>query len=111
MIGSPIPAGVQGRSLWPMLTGAEYPKREFDSIYSELGIGDLPYGPGERPELPGELHDLYGDPSHAARKAEMLEALLVWAIRTEDSLPRAKYIPKVARHGWYWLGENAGAGQ
>lgn len=159
-IGSPIPTGVQGRSLWPMLTGAEYPKREFDSIYSELGIGDLPYGPGERPELhfpyegrkldelnavtqsgnlkmvrkgdfkltfdvmgraelfdlsrdPGELHDLYGDPGHAAKRTEMLESLLSWTIRTEDSLPRAKYIPKVAEHGWYWRDDddNAGARQ
>lgn len=147
-IGAAIPPGVQGRSLWPMLTGEPYPAREFDSIYAELGIGDLPYEPGERPDLhfpyegrtidelnavtqsgnlkmvrkgdfklvfdvlgraglfdlsrdPGELDDLYDDPAHAAKKTEMLEALLTWSIRTEDSLPRAKYLPKVAEHGWY----------
>ncbi|GLQ58004.1 sulfatase family protein [Devosia nitrariae] len=147
-IGAEIPAGVQGRSLWPMLTGRAYPKREFDSIYAELGIGELPYEPGERPELhfpyegrvidelnsvtqsgnlkmvrkgdfkllfdvlgraalfdlsndPGELDNLYVDPAHAHTRTQMLETLLAWSIRTEDSLPRAKYLPKVAPHGWY----------
>lgn len=158
MIGAAIPPGVQGRSLWPMLSGQDYPAREFDSIYAELGIGDLPYGPGERPALhfpyegrqidelnsvtqsgnlkmvrkgdfkllfdslghgalfdlsvdPGELDNLYGDPSHAGKRAEMLEALLAWSIRTEDSLPRVKYIPKVAAHGWYWLDKSNGGDQ
>jgi arylsulfatase A-like enzyme len=148
-IGTEIPAGVQGRSLWPMLTGQAYPEREFDSIYAELGIGDLPYQPGERPELhfpyegrvidelnsvtqsgnlkmvrrgdckllfdsmgqkalfdlatdPGELENLYDHPAYAATRTQMLESLLAWCIRTEDSLPRAKYLPKTAPHGWHW---------
>jgi arylsulfatase A-like enzyme len=37
----PIPEGVQGRSLWPMLTGQDYPKEEFNSIYAEHGFGGL----------------------------------------------------------------------
>lgn len=52
MIGQPIPAGVQGRSLWPVLTGAE-PElpAAFESVYAEGGFGGLPYGEDERPEL------------------------------------------------------------
>ena len=44
-IGAPIPRGVQGRSLLPMLQGKAYPAAEFDSIYSEVGFGGLYYGP------------------------------------------------------------------
>jgi arylsulfatase A-like enzyme len=39
-----IPAGVQGRSLWPMITGQPYPEREFESIYVEQGYGGPAYG-------------------------------------------------------------------
>jgi arylsulfatase A-like enzyme len=148
-VGAETPFGVQGRSLWPMLKGQNYPAREFASIYSELGIGSLPSGPDERPPLhfpyggrkldelnsvtqsgnlkmvrkgrwkllydvmgkgelydleadPGELDNLYARPEHADERVEMLETLLAWSIRTEDSLPQAKYLPKVAPHGWYW---------
>lgn len=38
-IGQEIPEGVQGRSLWPLLTGADYPEAEFASIYAEHGLG------------------------------------------------------------------------
>lgn len=38
-IGAEIPAGVQGRDLWPMLSGEEYPTREFRSIIVEQGFG------------------------------------------------------------------------
>jgi len=51
MLGLPIPDGVQGRSLWPLLTGAPYPQAEFRSAYAELGIGGLRYGEHERPPL------------------------------------------------------------
>lgn len=50
-VGQEIPYGVQGRSLWPMLTGADYPREEFASVYAEQGYGGLPYGPDERPPL------------------------------------------------------------
>jgi len=43
MIGAPIPGGVQGRSLWPMLTGKPYPKDEFSSIVVQQGYGGLHY--------------------------------------------------------------------
>jgi arylsulfatase A-like enzyme len=50
-VGQPIPYGVQGRSLWPLLTGAPYPPEEFGSVYGEGGFGGLPYQPDERPAL------------------------------------------------------------
>ncbi|WP_129668354.1 sulfatase [Phytoactinopolyspora endophytica] len=60
-VGKPIPYGVQGRSLWPTLTGETYPAAEFDSIYAERGYGGLPYDSEERPELhfpyDGEVYD------------------------------------------------------
>lgn len=39
VVGADIPMGVQGRSLWPMLTGKEYPQKEFSSIVIEQGYG------------------------------------------------------------------------
>lgn len=42
-LGVPIPEGVQGRSLWPILTGGEYPDEEFASAYAEHGFGGLSY--------------------------------------------------------------------
>lgn len=148
IIGAEIPFGCQGRSIWPILAGGDYPAAEFSSIYAELGFGSLPYGPAERPPLhfdyagptfdelnsvtqsgntkmvrkgdwklifdvsghgelydlvqdPGELENLYDDARHAPQKAAMLEELLYWTIRTEDPLPRAKYLPKVAARNWY----------
>jgi arylsulfatase A-like enzyme len=51
-IGAPIPYGVQGRSLWPLLTGRDdYPPEEFRSVYAELGFGGLPYTAEEYPPL------------------------------------------------------------
>jgi arylsulfatase A-like enzyme len=38
-IGAAIPVGVQGRSLWPMLTGHSYPKEEFSDMVAQLGYG------------------------------------------------------------------------
>ncbi len=39
--GTDIPRGVQGRSLWALLRGKEYPEEEFDSAYAEHGFGGL----------------------------------------------------------------------
>jgi arylsulfatase A-like enzyme len=50
-VGQDIPFGVQGRSLWPMLTGGDYPAEEFASVYAERGFGGLPYDVDARPEL------------------------------------------------------------
>lgn len=44
-IGAEIPFGNQGRSLWPMLQGRDYPHKEFESVYAEVGFGGLAYGP------------------------------------------------------------------
>lgn len=50
-LGVEIPLGVQGRSLWPLLTAAPYPAEEFSSIYAECGYGGLRYDLDERPAL------------------------------------------------------------
>jgi len=55
-LGIATPYGVQGRSLWPLLTGQNYPAEEFRSAYVELGYGGLHYGEHERPPL----HFAYG---------------------------------------------------
>jgi len=39
IMNAPIPIGVQGRSLWPMLQGSKYPKNEFACVYAEHGYG------------------------------------------------------------------------
>jgi arylsulfatase A-like enzyme len=49
-IGTPMPHGVQGRSLWPLLQGASYPEAEFETVYSEGGFGGLHYD--EHDEIP-----------------------------------------------------------
>ncbi|GAB3433876.1 alkaline phosphatase family protein [Flindersiella endophytica] len=49
--GQPIPLGTQGRSLWPMLSGGDYPAGEFTSVYGERGFGGQPYDDDARPPL------------------------------------------------------------
>ncbi|MDP6776242.1 MAG: sulfatase-like hydrolase/transferase [Candidatus Latescibacteria bacterium] len=46
-IGTEIPKGVQGRSLWPLLTGGDYSEREFSSAFAEHGIGGRLLTPDE----------------------------------------------------------------
>ncbi len=41
ILGVPIPEGVQGRSIWPLLQGKTYPKEEFSSIIIQQGFGGL----------------------------------------------------------------------
>ena len=154
-LGWQTPLGVQGRSLWQMLQGKEYPKEEFRSIYSEVGIGGLFYGPRDNldfrkaqivgvpgailtfdelnycsqsgvmkmvrmgdwklsfdmmgrgqlfnlAEDPHELRNRYGDPSVARQQMGLLEELLAWNMRTQDSIPTARYEAKWAEHNWYW---------
>ena len=50
-VGHAIPFGVQGRSLWPLLTGGDYPREEFAGVYAERGYGGLPYPADARPPL------------------------------------------------------------
>ncbi|MFT4111158.1 sulfatase [Silvibacterium sp.] len=55
-IGAPIPHGVQGRSLWPLLQGQLYPEEEFRSIYAGVGVGGLYYD--EKDDIPTSIsHD------------------------------------------------------
>ena len=42
-IGVPLPAGVQGKSLWPILTGQPYPEKDFECAYGEHGYGGMLY--------------------------------------------------------------------
>ncbi|UVY84816.1 sulfatase-like hydrolase/transferase [Brachybacterium sp. NBEC-018] len=46
-----IPAGVQGRSLLPLLRGEPAPQEEFGSILGELGFGGVSYDEDARPPL------------------------------------------------------------
>ena len=43
LLGLELPAGVQGRSLWPLLAGQPHDPDEFRSAYAEQGMGGLPY--------------------------------------------------------------------
>lgn len=164
-LGVAIPHGVQGRSLWPLLQGAEYPQEEFRSSYVTAGVGGLYYDASDRvppfmtdgvrsspaarahplgwgfdelnkvsqsglqkmvrmgdwklifdmmgygqlyhlPSDPCELKNLFGEPHAAAEQARLMAELLMWAIRTEDSLPtgtqNVKWETKwPAKHNWY----------
>jgi arylsulfatase A-like enzyme len=165
-MGAEIPHGVQGRSLWPLLQGQDYPREEFRSIYSEAGLGGLYYdsadevqysSPGEAasvkmsesptPAGPGwdeldkvtqsgiqkmvrmddwkliydmmgygqlyhlpsdlcELKNLFGQPSAAQMQARLMAELLMWTIRSQDSLPTGPqnrhYQTKWSqKHNWY----------
>jgi arylsulfatase A-like enzyme len=42
-LGAEMPRGAQGRSLWPLLRGQDYPRDEFRSAYCEVGFGGLHY--------------------------------------------------------------------
>jgi arylsulfatase A-like enzyme len=42
-LGAGLPRGAQGRSLWTLLRGEDYPREEFESIYAEVGFGGLNY--------------------------------------------------------------------
>lgn len=51
-VGADTPAGVQGRDMWPLLTGAD--AVGFDSAYAEQGVGGRAYTAADVPEpLPG----------------------------------------------------------
>ena len=165
ILGAPIPHGVQGRSLWPLLLGEDYPREEFRSIYATVGVGGLYYeasdnvpfflpdgprasaaarahhegfgfdelnkvtmsglqnmvrmgdwklifdmmGYGQIYHLPWdpcELKNLFGHPSAAAVQGSLMAELLMWTIRTQDSLPTGrqdvKYQTKWSTvHNWY----------
>lgn len=71
-MGEPLPPGVQGRSLWPLLTGAPYPEAEFDSVYVEQGMGGLPY---EASDVPDPMPGLFTDGPDGAPRFDELNAV------------------------------------
>jgi arylsulfatase A-like enzyme len=57
-MGVPIPAGNQGRSLLPMLTGESYPPEAFASAYVEQGMGGARYTESDvHDPMPGVFTD------------------------------------------------------
>lgn len=57
MLGIPNPDGVQGRSLWPLLSGGEVPAGEFDCVYAEQGYGGLDYDEADKIDFSRGLSD------------------------------------------------------
>jgi arylsulfatase A-like enzyme len=159
-IGADIPIGVQGRSLWPILQGENYPAEEFRSVYAEDGFGGLYYDSRDKvpysvaefrgiapyivpdeyktfDELnfvtqsgtakmvrmgdwkliydmmgygqlynvatdPEELNNLFNKLGAEAEQASLMAELLMWTIRTQDSLPEGAYKTKwPGDHNWY----------
>ncbi|MEO3752436.1 sulfatase-like hydrolase/transferase [Streptomyces sp. B6B3] len=49
---------------------------------------------------PAELRDRAAEPALAPVRAELVEELLRWSLRTDDDLPRAVYRPRTAPHNW-----------
>ena len=66
-------------------------------LLDELGRGEL-YNLAEDPH---ELRNRFGEPAMLAHQARLLQELMQWGIRTEDSLPTAVYKPKWAARNWY----------
>lgn len=58
LLGVPLPDGVQGRSLWPILSGQAYPEEEFASMLVMQGMGGLDYASIKalNPYKEGTLH-------------------------------------------------------
>lgn len=111
--GLPIPVGVQGRSLTPLLTGQT--TRHRDSIYSEffdsLALYDPPpmatcvrteryklvyyqkLSSGELYNLgkdPNETYNLWDSPSALSAREEMLRLLISRMVDTVDPIPERK---------------------
>jgi arylsulfatase len=108
--GIPIPSGVQGRSLMPLLTGQTAEHR--DSVYMEYFDANLPFPippmmtgvrtekwklilydrprTGELYDLendPGEVTNLWDEPHHKDTQEMLLQTLVASMIETTDPLP------------------------
>ncbi len=108
--GIPVPAGMQGRSLTPLLTGQSTTHR--DSVYMEYFNSNFTYPIppmltavrtskwklnycdqvqyGELYDLegdPGEFTNLWNDPHHKDTQQMMMQTLLTRMIDTTDPLP------------------------
>jgi len=111
--GVPVPSGMQGRSLAPVLTGRATAHR--DSIYSEHFDSSFLYDPppmgacvrtaryklsyfyhlasGELYDLekdPGEVQNLWSSPAAKDVRQEMMEKLMGRMVETVDPLPERK---------------------
>ncbi|TDF92816.1 DUF4976 domain-containing protein [Paenibacillus piri] len=111
--GLNIHPGMQGKSLWPLLTGAERSEKHREDVYCEHynasskqnGIGGfatmvrteryklVSYHKRNEGELydlqqdPDEIHNLWNDPNLSAVKLEMYERLCDRMAETVDPLP------------------------
>jgi arylsulfatase A-like enzyme len=72
IIGTSIPDGVQGRSLWPLLQGEEYPKEEFSSIMVQQGFGGLHFTDFEE-------YDPYTQDGNISRDKTEFDELNTWS--------------------------------
>jgi arylsulfatase len=109
--GIPIPAGMQGQSLTPLLTGQTTQHR--DSVYMEFYNANFNYRIppmltsvrterwklnycdkaryGELYDLendPGEFNNLWNEPHHSDSKEMLMETLMTRMIDASDPLPR-----------------------
>ncbi|MCB1106343.1 MAG: sulfatase-like hydrolase/transferase, partial [Cephaloticoccus sp.] len=95
LAGADIPGGMEGRSLWPGLTGATADAHANETFSEHFGTNrERPsrmirsgpwklyhYHGDDHPVLynlhddPGEWHDLAADPAHAGRRAELMTRL------------------------------------
>lgn len=66
-------------------------------LLDELGRGEL-YNLAQDPH---ELHNRFGEPAVLPEQARLLQELMQWGIRTEDSLPTAAYKAKWPARNWY----------
>jgi len=71
-------------------------------IFDMMGYGQLYHLPSD----PCELKNLYGDPSVAKEQARLMEELMMWTIRNQDSLPTGVQGNPMqtkwpAKHNWY----------
>jgi choline-sulfatase len=120
--GLPPHSGMQGRSLWPMLTGAASPERHREDVYCEY-YGAMPWhkdpaahatmvrteshklvayhtvrtggASGELYDLeqdPNETSNLWDEPAHAGLKCDMLQRLCDRMAWTADPLPRREAV-------------------
>ena len=78
-------------------------------VYDMMGYGEL----FNLHDDPCELTNLFNQPKYATEQAALMAELLMWVIRTEDSLPTGpqnrKYTTKwPAKHNWYSPDRKAG---
>ena len=71
-------------------------------IFDMMGYGQLYHLPSD----PCELKNLYGEPSVAKEQARLMEELMMWTIRNQDSLPTGVQGNPMqtkwpAKHNWY----------